>query len=419
MSRVAAVIFLALVFPVAAAAGNSVYVEPVAPTSLNVILLHVAGGPGICSPSGPFVTFHGNDINVALTASPIVFSCYILQETFDVRIPLGALAPGSYRVSVQISGTAYGSTAFDVADGTPPFFFTPRLFKIGGGTFSLYVDSVSCRQSICFPRAVTFDNVSVTDLKVDGPASGTAPPHAPGPVTVSVLYDGGYEQHSFGGVRYYDPNLPPEPDTFERVLFPIVYSGPGAYGSAWTTEATIKSSDFEPQFWRDVAAHPIAPAGFAPLDPTLQYPQGLIVHPARSSSPWLSYTLRVRETKHPSSYGTDLPVVPEASFTGSMHFYNVPVVPGTRTTLRAYALDSGPSAEVYVSVTRSGKYLAAYLPLSQPTPDSPAFAIIPDLDAAFPAQAESMDIEVSSLQSPIWALITVTTNDTQQVTVIR
>lgn len=419
MSRVAAFVVLALALPVAVAASDSVYIEPMAPTSLNVTVLHVAGGPGICSPYGPFVTFHGNDINVALTASPIVFSCYILQETFDVQIPLGALAPGSYRVSVQISGVAYGSTAFDVADGTPPFFVTPQLFPIGGGTFSLYVDSVSCRQSICFARAVAFDKVSVTDLKVDGPASGTAPPHAPGPVTVSVLYDGGYEQHSFGSVRYYDPNLPPDHDTFERVLFPIVYSGPGAYGSEWTTEATIKSPNFEPQFWRDVAAHSIAPAGFAPLDPTLQYPQGLIVHPARSSSRWLSYTLRVRETTHPSSYGTDLPVVPEASFTGTMHFYNVPVVAGARTTLRVYALDSGASSEVYVSVTRSGKYLSAHLPLSQATPESPAFAIVPDLDAAFPSPGESMDIEVSNSQSPIWALITVTTNDTQRVTVIR
>jgi hypothetical protein len=87
-----------------------------------------------------------------------------------------------------------------------------------------------------------------------------------------------------------------------------------------------------------------------------------------------------------------------------------------------YALNTDTPNTVYLYVTRGGKYTYTAVTLSQPTIESPAFAIIPDLDAAFPSSsAPTMDIDLgdSNASSKFWALVTVTTNDTQQVTVIR
>lgn len=422
MGKTVGLLILAIVLPLSSLASD-VFIVPAVPTTQTAVTLHVTGGSiRACPPTNATFAIHGKDIVVTLHPSPYgsPWGCYFDPSPYDVPVFLGLLAPGRYRVLVTVYESPSPPLLFDVSDAAPPFNIAPRVFPISGGTFFLWFPPWACPPSSdCFRPTITFDDLPVT-ISADG-RTMTAPPHAPGPVDVHVVVPGAFDAHSFGFVRYFDPAAPPDPQTFARVLFPVLYSGPGAYSSGWSTEGTIAGATwYEPVFWRNVTTHGFVSTGSAPLDPALQYPNGFLVYPAHTNADWLGYSLRVRNAG--TSFGTDIPVVPEESFASGVGFHNVPVVPGSRTTLRIYALKTAAPNTVYVHLARGGKYTYTAVTLSQPTMETPAFAIIPDLDAAFPlSSAPTMDIDLGddNASSKYWALVTVTTNDTQQVTVIR
>jgi hypothetical protein len=206
---------------------------------------------------------------------------------------------------------------------------------------------------------------------------------------------------------------------FERVLFPLWFFGPGAFGSNWITEkSTYAEQSGVINAWRD--------SSFGP--PRLG---GVLYFTPREIASNLHYGLLVRDTtRQAQSWGTEIPVVRESEFRmGNIELLNVPVQPRFRSTLRIYNVDSVEGGVVVAVYSMNGRELVlttvelrSNAPCARFEPcasDDPAFAVINDLAAAFPqiAAEERIRVEVRP-NGRGWAFISITNNDTQQVTTI-
>lgn len=93
-------------------------------------------------------------------------------------------------------------------------------------------------------------------------------------VPLGLLPAGEYEvvlnvDEVIAAVRFVDPAAAPDRSLYERVLVPVLFDGPGAYGSRWATEAEmINASPSSLTFVPDVARPltSIAPGASASLD---------------------------------------------------------------------------------------------------------------------------------------------------------
>ncbi len=233
------------------------------------------------------------------------------------------------------------------------------------------------------------------------------------------------------------------------VLLPLgLFRTPGAFGSLWQTELSIKNTN--------AAAIQISHAGsqcsiVCPF-PTFELSSGksiavdnpvneqlvastsgLILHieavPMVSGSD-VHFNLRIRDlSRTTSSWGTELPVVRASQFnTSPIELLNVPVTPGFRLTVRVYALDGQTPvpavarvydlgtglilAEVSFVLDRSSDQSATYYP---------AYAQLDALTKNLTGlTGESVVIEIlpSQIGQRLWAFASITNNDTQDVTTI-
>jgi hypothetical protein len=142
----------------------------------------------------------------------------------------------------------------------------------------------------------------------------------------------------------------------------------------------------------------------------------------------VSFNLRVHDTaRNASSHGTEIPAVRLSDFsTSPIVLPGVPNDPRFRVTLRVYALapgmagvrvnglDLGPLAVVGGENTFEPAYAAMSIPLelnTVPRPETLTVAITPY--AHFPVPSSPVPVT-----TPIWAFITVTNNETQEITTI-
>ena len=265
-----------------------------------------------------------------------------------------------------------------------------------------------------------------------------------------------------------------DPAQYERVLVPIYAATSGAFGSQWVTQLTM-ANDSD----RTVDAFPVsrdcntsigcyqsireAPAflprmigmvqadgSFVPMSIGVRpsTTPGVFLYVEKGAVDGMSFHLNVRGTT--TSFGTQIPVVPEHNFlTGRRNILSVPITADSRAALRIYTDPERMPASVTVRVVEMAEHwvLGGTVPViagparllethldftydaandgcsfftCPQTPYRPATIEVTDLLRRYPQIATDMpvriEIEPDDPTLPFWAMVTVTANGTNEMT---
>lgn len=435
MRRALLLLLLAITVPAVA----EIWIEPPDPTTQTVVTLNVVDSwHDGCLPINPVVTRTGNSIEVVWTVRG--GGCPLAVTEWRDRVHLGLFEPGDYEIvpKVRLQGGAlqsYPARTLTVRDASPRFLATPRFAGTrGGDEVSLFSEDFCGGASV----VVSIDGAEVASRR---PADAscvllvTMPAHAAGPADVTLRIDG-VSRTWVNAFRYADPDAAPDRALAERILVPILYSGPGAFGSRWVTEASVVSRN--PFDWHRFRPCSTALCGTAvgSQNPASlvtmfgQRPNGLLLFVDRDAGAALHFGTIIRDVSRDGTHGTEVPIVRESELlTGYVRLPNVTLDPSYRATLRIYGVD-GVLENVYVDAHAPGRAPLTWSIERLPSPcsavpcdsDEPAFVAV-DLTAEFRALAGAGPVSIGiepDQYSPrrYWAFISVTHNETQRVTVI-
>lgn len=239
----------------------------------------------------------------------------------------------------------------------------------------------------------------------------------------------------------------PEPATMERLLIPLALDPgvSGAFRSYWVTELWLRNdSDRSVIVFRsdpilcNLAICPIVPTVPARTDVGIPLDRrdipAAFLYVERTAIEDVSATLHVRDlTRQELSHGTELPIIRERELlTGHATLLAVPTDPRFRLTLRVYDVDK-KETDVRVRVlpmrTPPRPFVAdARVPFirrhdldTERYATHPGFASV-DLHNMFPEIVGQglvrVEVIPDSPDTRFWAFISITNNDTQQVTTI-
>lgn len=424
---------LALIF---AAPLSAQFVNPPAPDTASLITFSFLGG---CYGADPSVTVTGKAINFVVRDMPGIAGCVSAFVPYPLTFTFGPLPPGTY--DLQSYGQTF--TRLVVREATP-FTVSPFAVPVTGGTLvRLERGGV---QWPGFPRDTTV-KVGNQLVKVEWPSDRlafTAPPAPAGAVDITVdsrYYNDPrpnlYTAHS--ALIYYDPAQPPNQSIAEPVLFPIAFDGPGAYGSQWRTENSLRRFSPTPAYGVPVFFRPPCDGCATELPgkltlPPMNRPEGFLVWVLRGSEQYLAATSRIRDvSRSESTAGVAVPVARGEDFRSSFVLPDVPIEPGSRAVLRLWSLENAPSVEVYVEgfiPLGGGSTLQVFkrITLARVSDQEMLFASSADfLATPFasppgipPGTTSKVDLTIRSalgLQT-FWPMVSVTNNQTQQVTIV-
>lgn len=300
----------------------------------------------------------------------------------------------------------------------------------------------------CPPRVV-FGDIAVDAVEVSAHRIDvTTPAHAPGVVDVTVVIPGREPAVVQDGFTFLEG---PE-SAYERVLLPIYVKDtvPGSHGTRWATDLWIHNGGGEPVLLADVVCAPeVVCPPVIPLTVALQPGHSLhnptqFFTPGRTNPGQLLYIskqgaqdvslgLRVADTSRNSlNGGTELPVIREGEFlTRAAQLHGVPLDNRNfRILLRVYdvtysealfavqffAADENATTPIY------GTTLTAKTPRVPPFRGEAAYAeldITPllNLRLAWPEVAR-IQIRPMTPGSRYWAMLSLTNNETQLVTLV-
>jgi hypothetical protein len=239
---------------------------------------------------------------------------------------------------------------------------------------------------------------------------------------------------------------------FIRYLLPVSTDNvPGALGSSWISQFTIHNPrDQALTIVGDVCDPPIIlqPAcnNMQTIPPSTSRPvsvhrgslgDGAFLYvPKNPNYGPTPMTLRVRDlSKNASNFGTEVPIARDEDFVQVLIITDVPTDPKFRATLRVYNYSEAPRdlrMRVYTLdgqtpiEERTVSLLGIVTLIFNPTPLHPAYAELDPLTPAVRAAGTRVRIEVedptrvivSPPPPPIWGLVSITNNETQQVTTI-
>jgi len=235
---------------------------------------------------------------------------------------------------------------------------------------------------------------------------------------------------------------------YERVLVPIYISRavgsplPGAYGSLWTTQLTIRNQSDSSVHVSDNplgcgipegCSDHITPATTLVNPPYNSEPnRGLFLYVGSPGKGKVGITLRVQDVSRQSeTWGTMIPVVDESDvYSDTLQLIDVPTAGGFRGALRVYDFDDPADRQVRLQIfpLESNTVLVdTTLTLpgqaeGHPFPSHPASVMIGDLALAFPALANTERVRINITPvtegTRFWAFVTATNNETQHVTAI-
>lgn len=231
----------------------------------------------------------------------------------------------------------------------------------------------------------------------------------------------------------------------ERFLVPL-YGPPisGAYGSRWGVETWVRYSGAEdtqviPRL--NVCSvtctvfYPLHP-GEAPVQIQPAYAgSSLLLHVDRRLAAGFHFSSRLRDLARADGSGTEVPVIHESRMSAApVHLLNVPLDRGSRNMLRVYALPEvlAPAVEVrYFRMPRdpfdlTPELLRADRVALQTAPPLEGFLVHPSMiahgfhDLPELRDEEGVWLEIVPLTPGlrIWAMVSVTNNATQHVTLV-
>ena len=208
-------------------------------------------------------------------------------------------------------------------------------------------------------------------------------------------------------------------------------SASSANGSSWATEVSVRNDNpTDVRLWTQSVIAASRPATLE-LDDA---PGGVFLIVPREDAAALHLNALVRDVSRDAlNWGTEIPIVRAAAFsTHAIELLNIPVDSRYRHTLRIYANGSYPTfARVSSYAMEDGHGLADRLiALNSPQPcpgepcasDRPSFASVSDFASMFRTNVTTdrigLRIEPWVAGTPLWAFVSITNNETQQVTVV-
>jgi hypothetical protein len=420
----AAMLSLLLALPLFAEYNAHYRFEPPAPTDHTGVVLQVreVWRDG-CVPYNPKVTRSGNAFTILFATTKGV-ACPAALRAWNADIFLGLLSAGTYTVTVQVddfNGIVTRATLpLVVTEGAPALRIDPNLASTAGGSTIRFWDMG------CTDATVIVDGVTVP-TRVEGcTVAATLPAHAAGPVNVRVSNAAGTFD-IVNGVHYVDPAAAPDPALYERVLLPVVFDGPGAFGSAWKTEIMARNYtqvpiDPIPEVGRLL---PHIPPG-APLRLTGRLgnrPAGALLFIPRGAD--VRFGNHIRDvSREGAQWGTEIPVVRERdTTTDTIVFADVPFDPRYRLQLRIYGIDGVSTSATFNVGPNFHREVRLDAPCAAMPCNSnePAYASF-DLGQTFAGLSGNREVilrQIGLQPVRLFAFITVTNNETQHVTVIR
>ncbi|MBV8516643.1 MAG: IPT/TIG domain-containing protein [Acidobacteria bacterium] len=316
-----------------------------------------------------------------------------------------------------------------LAQESTPYSITPNSGPVTGGT------QVTIKGDFgTWPYGVIFGTAGVVATRVDEHTLvATTPPHPAGTVSVSI-----FEYDIFLATDLTFTFTGESDERFERVLLPI-FTPPvhGAFGSEFHTDLDVWNPDpsktvtlFGAEYDYDqpdpdpsVTVIPGGKVTLGRVPESFDGNPGRFVYVAKDDFDLLGATLRVHDvTREAASFGTEIPIVREHEFSSEKRiaFPHVPIDPRFRNTLRIYS-----TAATTVTVTVGQQAFAVELQAGSNTYE-PAYAAFTNFPSdgvgatTVTIDAERIGVDPPSplLGPPIWAFISVTNNDTQQITTI-
>lgn len=434
--------------------GDYLRIDPPAPDSGDLIVAEMGGvWRDLCVPGNPVVVRNGDFIAVNLDLPGAV--CPPATAPWDERVPLGSLEPGFYTLRVFIHDprtlgppSQFASLQFPVTDAEAQHTISPNVGPATGGTEVTILGTLgTCPFAPpCIDPQVLFGGVPATSVRqIEGGVIAVTPPHAPGVVDVEIKgLAGATVAVLAAGFTYQGPGAP-DPVAYTPVLVPLIFSGPGAFGSQFITEATFRNES-------DVVITPLNAGAISTCPPNVspcpappfaarawdsfhhgaEYPTGLVLWIPRSQEPDMHFSLHVRDiSRAAEGAGTNIPVVREDELQGEVHLLNIPVASGFRHTLRIYDLDfENAGAVTLEAFSSSGDLIDARVitltraedPCAIPegcAPNRPRAAIVNDLVTPREVpQAVRFVIRPTDPGMRLWAFVSITNNTTQQITTV-
>jgi len=218
-----------------------------------------------------------------------------------------------------------------------------------------------------------------------------------------------------------------DPRDYARVLFPLVFAGPGAGGSQWTSDNRVVNNApipmrTIPNIWLPSGIGTVMPdaipAGAEAALGTRDRDIGALLLIPRGLEPYADFSSHFRDlSKQAESLGTELRVVFEKDTADVVRIVRIPADARFRPRLRVYDID-GNEQPVTVEIRASGVLLAK----STVTPRRSFVCVtVPCEDAAYASldfpMSSSVDVIVQGEKGRrLWAFVSITNNATQQVT---
>ena len=380
--------------------------------------------PHSCLPSVSDVVVDGSTITLHLNANvPPNVGCLQALQAYSRTFHLDVLPAGAYTVVVVAdagaTSTELGRANLVVRD-TETLSILPYGVPTSGGLILV------TPPTILNPATLIIGGVEVTPRSnFAGLIAADAPPHAPGAVDVTVKSPSG-TMTAKAALIYYDP-ASVDPAVFEPILFPLSFQGPGALGSQWTTENFLYDNG-SLAFFRDPP--PCDGCGTMMTSGTRQLinngnPWGHVLYVLRGRVPALEFASRIRDTSRQSqTAGTEVPVVHERDFRTSLRFMNVPADSRYRVTLRLWSLGDYPQFIVADGINSD---LQRAFPVTRIPGTEMWFGsadVTPLLKGNFNPTVITVvpsggyPVVSSTFYPPIWGMLSITNNETQQVTII-
>lgn len=300
-------------------------------------------------------------------------------------------------------------------------YFYPDYAPPEGGTEVHIVANGSLRFTA--PQ-VFFGDVPATRVNLESPIliTAIAPAHAVGFVSVTVHDNGATlgspSQFGFAPVR-------------EEILIPVALLPTGAsYGTRWVSEISVyNDSDdtvtLDPEICSSQgrpydcsqSVRRVPPHASMVLEP-VSYRDTMLLHPPADHAARLHFNVRLRETsRDPDGPGIEIPVVRGSELEQRQVWLpSIPTSPRFRATLRVFTR----SSSVTVRLRDDASEVLLYeweIPHSFPTDSDPFGTVtLNDLLTSSAVRARAkVRVEVEAHGLPVWALLTLTDNETQRV----
>jgi hypothetical protein len=426
-------LFVAALFAVSAFGDEDrqIHVSPRLPTTITPIEFRY---PTFCGAGLQSITRDGAVIRVRYSPGPCSPPFY---EMSRVALPEKTLPPGQYRVDLIAVGstphpdTTVASALFTVRPAEPqPLRVRPSaLFRGGRVRIERTDGSPICPEAGC--GRVLIGGQEVLSVELDEGNIWVSTPSAPGVYDVTVV-NGETQTAAKAALYVFNEHSLFDATQFERLLLPINFSGPGGHGSQWITEQVIANR----RPWNIDTGYTELTLGMVWLNRSIEAnayyrnpdfggPFGSALLLPRADADDVSVAIRIRDTSRVSEgFGTEIPAVREEDMGHNepLTLLDVPLDSRYRAKLRVYAflpdaLTSGANVQV---VARGGDVQPA-LHLVQLRRDCTACPEMPlygelDLPAATLAR---VDVRIDGPDEALtWGFITVTNNETQQVTTV-